>query len=80
MKFEDIDPKKMPEPVCILKLSWEDIWGTFVDDYNIEPTEEQIIEAFDIAERNADNEAMMGSFWENCRYACSEVYQDQDEE
>jgi len=82
IKFEPekFKGQKMPEPVTVLTLSWEDVYGKFCME-GIDPTKEMIEEAFEIACHNADNEYMMGGFWANIEYAISEVsVPDEDDE
>ena len=63
---------KMPKPVDIMKMSWEDIEAQ-AEMRKIKLTKKQIIEAFDLAERNSTNECLMGAYWANIDYAIDEV-------
>lgn len=82
VRYEPLKYKKMPKEVHWNKEttnSWEDVYGIFIE-RNIDPTREQIINAFDEANRNADreNEWGMDGFWEILSTAVSQ-FEDDDE-
>ena len=70
--------KGMPKPESILTISWEDVYGIFIDK-GIDPTKEMIEDAFDFAVRNSDNECIMGAFRTNVEFAVDENSGDFDD-
>jgi len=56
----------------ILQMSEDDIRAQ-AEENGIKLTKEQVVEAFDIAVDNADNECLMNAFWANIDYAIDEV-------
>ena len=67
-KFQPEKFKDMPKPQSILTISWEDVYGIFIDK-GIDPTKEMIEDAFVFAVQNSGNECMMDSFSENIKFA-----------
>ena len=58
----------LAKPESILTISWEDVYGIFIDK-GIDPTKEMIEDAFVFAVQNSGNECMMDSFSENIKFA-----------
>ena len=56
----------MPAPSSLITLSWEDIYGVYLEK-GITPTKEQVTKVFEKMERKAaDN--MMEDFWASIDY------------
>ena len=79
IKYQPQKFKDMPEPECILTISWEDVYIKFIEQ-DIDPTKEMIEKAFEFAVHNSDNDAMMMSFHENIKYAVDENSEIEEEE
>ncbi len=62
---DDSKYRDMPEPACVLKLSWEDVVLKLGGRLNRMPTREEIIEVFDDCKKSIkDNEYLHEVFWD----------------